>query len=85
MTMPGITRLLVPTDFSPTSDLALQCAIDIAPSGASIHVMHVVDNTSLATAYPDGFYVEPPGLRALLIDDARSAWPMRCGRRRQRT
>ena len=69
--MPGIARLLVPTDFSPTSDLALQYAIDMAPAGASIHVIHVVDNTSLATAYPDGFYVEPPGLRALLIDDAR--------------
>lgn len=69
--MSGITRLLVPTDFSPTSDLALQYAIDIAPPGASIHLMHVVDDTHLATVSPDGFYMELPGLRALLIDDAQ--------------
>jgi universal stress protein A len=68
--MSRIKRLLVPIDFSPTSELALQYAIDIAPPGASIHVIHVVDETGLLTSYPDGFYTEIPGLRAQLVKGA---------------
>ena len=70
MTLTRITRLLVPTDFSPTSDIALQYAFDIAPPGAALHVLHVVEDRSLATAYPDGFYVELPGAREQAIDQA---------------
>ena len=60
-------RILVPADFSPTSELALQYALDIAPVGASIHVLHVVDEAGLLHAYPDGMYVELPGARDELI------------------
>ena len=68
--MTRITRLLVPTDFSQTSEIALQYALDIAPPGAAIHVLHVIDDSSLTAAYPDGFYVELPGQREQLIEEA---------------
>jgi universal stress protein A len=67
--MSRIQRILVPTDFSPTSDIALQYAIDIAPAGAALHLLHVIDETSLMAAYPDGLYLELPGLRARLIEE----------------
>lgn len=44
MTTPGIARILVATDFSETSDQALDCAKAIAGRfGASIHLLHVLD------------------------------------------
>jgi nucleotide-binding universal stress UspA family protein len=33
-------------------------------------LLHVIDDASFATAYPDGFYVELPGLREQLFDEA---------------
>lgn len=68
--MTRLMRLLVPTDFSPTSEIALQYAIDMAPPGAAIHLLHVVDNGRLTAAYPDGFYVELPGAREQMIGEA---------------
>jgi nucleotide-binding universal stress UspA family protein len=69
--MPGIKRMLVPTDFSPTSDMAFNYAVDLAArEGSSLQALHVIDDGSLATAYPDGFYVELPGLRAQLTEEA---------------
>jgi nucleotide-binding universal stress UspA family protein len=69
--MPLIKSILVPTDFSPASDIAFQYAIDRAVTeGSTIHLLHALDETSFATAYPDGFYVELPGLREQLIADA---------------
>jgi nucleotide-binding universal stress UspA family protein len=69
--MSAIKRMLVPTDFSPASDMAFAYAIDMAGrQGGSVHLLHVIDDTSFATAYPDGFYVELPGLRAQVIGEA---------------
>ena len=68
--MPRIQQLLVPTDFSPTSDIALRYAFDIAPVTAAIHVVHVVDETRLIAAYPDGFVAELPGAREELVASA---------------
>ena len=68
--MSRIKRLLVPTDFSPTAELALQYAIDLAPPGASIHVLHVVDDAGLLASYPEGQFVDFVKLRAALIADA---------------
>jgi nucleotide-binding universal stress UspA family protein len=69
--MSEIKRMLIPTDFSPTSDIAFNYAIDMAVrQGASVHLLHVIDDGSFATAYPDGFYVELPGLRTQLIEEA---------------
>ena len=69
--MSRIKRLLVPTDFSPTAEIALQYAIDLAPVGASIHVIHVVDDTGLLAAYPEGMYVDFAAVRADLVAEAR--------------
>jgi universal stress protein A len=70
--MPGIQRILVPTDFSPASDIALQYAIDMAERlGSQIHLLHVVDDASFAIAYPDGVYVPAvPELREQLVQEA---------------
>lgn len=69
--MPDIKRVLVPTDFSAASDIAFRYALDLAAKQqATLHLLHVVDEASLTAAYPDGFYVERPGLRAQVIDDA---------------
>lgn len=69
--MSEIKRMLVPTDFSPTSDIAFHYALDMAArQHAMVHLLHVIDDASFATAYPDGFYVELPGLRKQLIDEA---------------
>ncbi|MFA5617247.1 MAG: universal stress protein [Syntrophorhabdaceae bacterium] len=39
----GIKRILVPTDFSEYSDMALRLAIDLAgPQGAKINLLHVL-------------------------------------------
>ena len=63
--MATIHQILVPTDFSPASDIALQYAIDMAERlGAEIHLLHVVDDASAAIAYPDGLYV--PAMSELL-------------------
>jgi len=69
--MSRIKRLLVPTDFSPASDIAFNYALDLATrESASIHLLHVVDDGSYAAAYPDGMFVEPPGLRERLVAEA---------------
>ena len=48
------TRILVPTDFSRSSDAALGHARRLAAStGASLHVLHVVDNVFLRTVLAD--------------------------------
>lgn len=68
--MARIKRLLVPTDFSPSSELALQYAIDIAPPGASVHVLHVVDDTAgLLAAAPEAQFIDFAKLRGDLIEE----------------
>jgi universal stress protein A len=70
--MSRVKRLLVPTDFSPTSDIAFNYALDMAArEGASIRLLHVIEDASFAAAYPDGLFVELPGLREKLITEAR--------------
>jgi len=70
--MSDTKRMLVPTDFSPASDIAFNYAMDMAGRQRyALHLLHVIDEASFATAYPDGFYAELPGLREQLIDDAK--------------
>ena len=70
--MSRVKRLLVPTDFSPTSDIAFNYAIDMAArEGASIRLLHVIEDASFAAAYPDGLIVEVPGLREKLTEEAQ--------------
>jgi nucleotide-binding universal stress UspA family protein len=71
--MSRIKRLLVPTDFSPASAIAFNYALDMAArEHASIHLLHVLDDATYAAAYPDGLYVELPGLRERLTEEARA-------------
>ena len=71
--MPPIKSILVPTDFSPASDIAFRYAVEMAlTQGGAIHVLHAVDDASFATAYPDGLYVEPLGVREQRIADANA-------------
>lgn len=69
--MSRIKRMLVPTDFSAASEIAFNYALDMANrDGATMHLLHVIDDASFATAYADGFYVELPELRAQLTREA---------------
>ena len=69
--MAMIKRILVPTDFSTTSDIAVGYGIDLAKRyGATLHLLHVVEDTYLAHAFPDGYYAELPGIHAKLLDEA---------------
>ncbi len=69
--MSQIKRMLVPTDFSPASDMAFAYALDMAArQHCAVHLLHVIDDATVATAYPDGFYVESPETRAKLLDEA---------------
>lgn len=70
--MSRIRRMVVPTDFSPASDIAFLYALDLAArEGATLHLLHVIDDAMFATAYPDGFYTELPGLRTQVIGEAQ--------------
>jgi nucleotide-binding universal stress UspA family protein len=76
--MSQVTRILVPTDFSAASDLAIDYAIDLACRyRASIHLVHVLEDVYLA-GFPDG-YVDVSGLRQQQEADAttRLGWLVR--------
>jgi universal stress protein A len=69
--MSAIKRVLVPIDFSPASTIAFQYAVDLASrQGATVHLLHVVDEARLGMATPEGFYADVPGLGASLIKEA---------------
>jgi nucleotide-binding universal stress UspA family protein len=64
--MAMFTRILVPTDFSKASDAALAHARRLADAtGASLHVLHVVDNLFLRTVLADPRDYEAAALRQL--------------------
>ena len=55
-----IRNILVPTDFSSGSDTALACATELAGAlGASLHVMHVVENPFVAGGFAEVFPPTP--------------------------
>lgn len=69
--MNRITRILVPTDFSDTADAALAYAKELAGRvGASLHLLHVIDDFYAAAAFAADVYGPIPeslrqtGLRA---------------------
>jgi len=66
-----IRRILVPTDFSATSDAALDFAKTVAQSfGASLHLLHVFADPVLSGGFSEAYAPMPPDLRASLIEDA---------------
>jgi nucleotide-binding universal stress UspA family protein len=71
--MTRITRILVPTDFSATSDEALAYARTLAGQfGASLHLLHAFDDPFTSTAFAsEMFSTLPLSLREEQITDAR--------------
>ena len=71
--MARITRILVPTDFSPTADAALEYAFDLAARfGASLQILHVLDDPFVVDGMAaDAYIAEAPALRTAMLDDAR--------------
>lgn len=71
--MARITRILVPTDFSPTADAALEYAFDLAGRfGASLQILHVLDDPFVVDGMAaDAYIAEAPALRTAMLDDAR--------------
>ena len=68
-----LTRVLVATDFSPASAMAVTYAIDLATStGASVHLLHVVEGWLLTETYLQALHIELPGLRERVINEADS-------------
>lgn len=68
--MSQVKRILVPTDFSETSDVATDYAIDMAfRYGASIRLVHVLEDLNYLAVYPEGYF-DLPGPRQRLVDDA---------------
>jgi nucleotide-binding universal stress UspA family protein len=69
--MLAINRILVPTDFSPASDLAIDYAIGMASRyGGTMDVVHVVDDMSLGSAVSEAFAADWAGVRNRLIEEA---------------
>jgi nucleotide-binding universal stress UspA family protein len=71
--MSRITRLLVPTDFSATSEVVLNYALEMAAAnGATVHLLHVIDNAIFTAVYPDAVFVELPGVLERITADAQA-------------
>jgi nucleotide-binding universal stress UspA family protein len=70
--MARFTRILVPTDFSPPSEAALAAAKELADRfGASIHLLHVLEDPYSTSAYATEVYgFLPPGLRETWQENA---------------
>jgi universal stress protein A len=70
----SFTRILVPTDFSAASNAALALAKRIAAtSGASLHLLHVLEDPFAAAAYAAEVYAPPPaGLRESWLERAKA-------------
>ena len=67
----AITRVLVATDLSPASNAAVAYGFDLAARlGASVHLLHVIEEWALTATYLHALDIELPGLRERVIDDA---------------
>ena len=69
-----ITRILVPTDFSERSSVALEYGQALAERlGASLHVLHVVEDPFILGSTSSEIYVpDVPALRAALVTEAEA-------------
>ena len=69
-----ITRIIVPTDFSDTSDAALEYARVLAARfGASLHLLHVIDDPFVTEGLAaEAYMTEAPTIRTAMLEDARA-------------
>ncbi len=69
-----VNRILVPTDFSGTSDVALEYARALAARfDATLHLLHVLDDPFVAEGLAAEAYItEAPSIRTSLLEDART-------------
>ena len=67
------SRILVPTDFSPPSDAALEYArILAAKFGSSLRILHVIDDPTAASEFvADGFAPSTEDIRTGLLEHGR--------------
>ncbi len=67
------SRILVPTDFSPPSDAALEYARVLAAKfGSSLRILHVIDDPTASSDFvADGFAPSTENIRASLLEQAR--------------
>jgi universal stress protein A len=80
-----LKNILVATDFSEVSDAALSYGRTLADQfGATLHVVHVVEDLARMTFTTDGFVSSIPGLQKELEDAARTELDAALGRVRGR-
>ena len=65
-------RILIPTDFSRTSDVALDYARELAARfSAELYLLHVIEETPLGGHGAESWLANGPGIRDSLLRDAQ--------------
>jgi len=65
-------RILIPTDFSHTSDAALDYGCELARRfGAQLYLLHVIEETPLGGNGGESWLANVPGIRDRLVRDAQ--------------
>lgn len=72
--MVRIRHILVPTDFSSTSDAALEYAREVAERfGASLHLLHVLQDPFVnGPLVSEAYLTDTPGVRTTILDEAKA-------------